>query len=272
MTGTLAIKFYKYFEIVKITYNNNTTYIGDTLGFGGLVAMRVWIFVQLYRLAFDTIGASQIGGLNLAQTIWILALAQCFHVSNRTRKIMKQIDYEVKTGNVANAMVKPYNYVLFYFYSCFGVIGGNLFVTVFFTILTSLLVVGSVPVGVIGITAGILLLFLGFVLNNLAILIVGMLGFWTESIDAYRWIYDKFLWILGGIFLPLTIFPDKIQTIVELLPFNHMFYGPARIMIDFSPAVFIKYLAIQVAWIIIFSIILNFVYRKGTKNLSINGG
>jgi hypothetical protein len=82
MTEIIQKKFLKYFEVFKIAYYNNITYIGDVLGIGGLVGVRIWIFSQLYKTAFTLSGTSVLGGLNLTETIWILALAQSFHVSN----------------------------------------------------------------------------------------------------------------------------------------------------------------------------------------------
>ncbi len=272
MTAALWPKFAKYFEIARITYHDSTAYIGDVLGMAGLIVVRVWIFSQLYTLAFRLSGDTVIGGLNVAQTIWILALSQSFHVSNRTRKIMKDIEYEVKNGNIAYSISKPYSYLWFNFSACMGVIGGHLFLTSLFGLIAAAVLVGMVSIQVPAVILGIILLVFGFVLNTLAILIIGLLSFWTEDISAYRWIYDKFLWILGGIFLPSSLFPDQYRRIIELLPFNQMFYAPARMIVEGNTALFLRNFSLQMFWIFIFALILTFIYRKGIKELSINAG
>ncbi len=268
----LQKKFRKYFEIARITYHDSTAYIGDVLGMAGLIAVRVLIFSQLYTLAFRLSGETVVGGLTLAQTIWILALTQSFHVSNRTRKIMKDIEYEVKNGNIAYSISKPYSYLWFNFSACMGVIGGHIVLTTLFGLLAAAFLVGVIKLHILAVILGLILLFFGFVMNTLAILIIGLLAFWTEDISAYRWIYDKFLWILGGIFLPSSLFPDQYRKIIELLPFNHMFYAPARMMVDGNTGVFLQNLLLQAFWIGVFALILTWIYRKGIKELSINAG
>lgn len=272
MTDALQLKFHKYFEIARIASRNNITYFGEVLGIGGLVAVRIWIFFQLYNTAFIISGLSVLGGLNLAETIWILALTQGFHVSNRTRVIMKAIEYEIKSGSVAYTMSKPYSYLLYNFFTCIGVAASNLLTSVLFGLLAAVLLVGTIKISLIGLMAGIFLLFFGVTLNTLAILIIGLSAFWAEDTSAFRWIYDKMLWIFGGIFLPFSVLPDKYRTVIELLPFNQMFYAPARMIVNFDPLVFYKNLAIQLVWIVFLSLLVRWMYKKGVKNLSMNAG
>ena len=126
MIAVLNLKFNKYFEVAKIAYFNNVTYMGDVLGIGGLVAIRIWIFSQLYQTAFKLSETSVLGGLTLTETIWILALAQSFHVSNRTRVIMKAIEYEIKSGSIAYTISKPYSYLLYNFFTFMALVVFNM--------------------------------------------------------------------------------------------------------------------------------------------------
>jgi ABC-2 type transport system permease protein len=272
MMAILQFKFWKYWEITKIAYFDNTAYIGDVLAVSGTVGMRVWIFSQLYANAFRLAGTTELGGLSLAQTLWILALSQGFHVSNRTRRAMKSIEYDIKGGNIVHMIGKPYNYALFNFFSCFGSIFGYLFIAVGIAVAVAIILTGPIKITLLGIAAGLILLFFGFILNSLFALIIGLLAFWTEDISAFRWIYDKLLWVLGGIFLPLSLFPDKIRALIEFLPFNHLFYGPARLIISFDAQLFWKYLLIQIVWVVVLSALIRVIYKRGMKGLSINGG
>ena len=106
----------------------------------------------------------------------------------------------------------------------------------------------------------------------LAVLIIGLSAFWAEDTSAFRWIYDKMLWIFGGIFLPFSILPDKYQSLIQLLPFNQMLYAPARMIVSFNIQEFYKNFVIQIVWIIILSLLVRWMYKKGTKNLSVNAG
>lgn len=270
--STAAIKTLKYFEIIKINYFNNTTYIVDVLGSAGLIMFRVWVFSQLYRVAFASQQASQIGGLTLTQTIWTLALTQSFFVSNRTRILVKQITNEVKNGTIAYTMNRPYSYVLFNFFGNFGVLGSRVITSTIMSGIVALILVGGIYFNIIGLIAGIILFLLGVSMNTLIALVMGLLAFWTEETSPYRWIYDKFNWLFGGVFIPLTVFPETLKKIAELLPFSQMFYHPALMIIKYNTSDFVKFLAIELGWIVILSLVVNFIYKRGIKNISVNGG
>lgn len=255
-----------------MAYRNSVAYFGEVLGIGGLVAVRIWIFYQLYNTAFIIAGVSVLGGLTLAETIWILALTQSFHVSNRTRAVMKAIEDEVKSGSIAYTISKPYSYLLYNYFTCMGIVASHLFTSVLFGLLVATLLVGTIQFSLIGLLAGAFLLFFGITLNTLAVLIIGLSAFWAEDTAPFRWIYDKMLWIFGGIFLPFSVLPDKYRTIIELLPFNQMFYAPARMIVSFNSHDFYKNLGIQIVWIVILSLLVRWMYKKGAENLSVNAG
>lgn len=269
---SFKLKFLKYFEIVKINYLNNTAYMLDVLGSAGLIMFRVWVFSQLYRVAFASQQASQIGGLTLGQTIWTLALTQSFFVSNRTRILVKQITNEVKNGTIAYTMNRPYNYILFSFFGNFGVLGSRVIISTILSGLVALILVGVINFNIIGLAAGIVLFLFGVCMNTLIALIMGLLAFWTEETSAYRWIYDKFNWLFGGVFIPLTVFPETLKKISEILPFSQMFYHPSLMIVKFNASDFVKFLLIELGWILALSLVANFVYGRGVKNISVNGG
>jgi ABC-2 type transport system permease protein len=185
---------------------------------------------------------------------------------------MKAIEFEIKSGSIAYTISKPYSYLLYNFFTCLGVAGSHIITTVLFGLLAAVVLVGTIKFSLIGILAGSILLLFGIMLNTLAILIIGLSAFWAEDTSAFRWIYDKMIWIFGGIFLPFTVLPDQYRNLIELLPFNQMFYSPARMIVSFDSHVFYKDLLIQITWVIILSLFARWMYKKGSENLSINAG
>lgn len=268
----LSKKLRKYFEIAKVSYFNQTAYIWDAVGIGLLVMFRVFILIQLYKIAFQVGGSATISGLDLKETMWVLGLTQSFYISNRLRLITKNMGDEIQSGTVAYNLTKPYSYILYNLSSHFGIIGANLFFALFFTSLVLWLGLGIFHVSIIALFAGILLVVIGYIINNLIGIIMGLSAFWIEDISAFRWIYDKILFILGGIFVPLTIFPDSIRAFIDYLPFSQIFFNPALIIVKYSPELFFKFLAIQIVWIILLSALAKLIFAKGSKMLAINGG
>ncbi len=272
MTGILKLKFFKYFEIAKVSYHSHSTYPIETLSIGLLAMFRIWVLIQLYSVAFRVSGSTQISGLDLKQTLWVLALTQSFYISNRIRILMKDMGYEIQSGSVAYSLSKPYSYPLYHLASNFGVIGSNLFFAIAFTSTIVWLTLGPIHFTLYGFLAGLTLLIFGYIINNLIGLVLGLSAFWVEDISAFRWIYDKLMSVLGGVFVPLTIFPDSIRTILQYLPFSQLFYNPAYIIVNYNGALFVKYFLTQMFWLVVFAVIVKVLTSRGSRLLAINGG
>jgi len=272
MTDVLRLKFFKYFEIAKISLNQGTAYIGDVFGMAGLIVFRIWLLSQLYTQAFLVVGAAQIGVLTLKETIWVLALTQIISSASRSRHMMRAIEHDIKSGSIAQTISRPYSYLLFNFSSMFGMVAAYILPTLILGVLVTIALVGTMAFPPTQLLVGGLLAILGFAVTSLIVLSIGLLAFWTEDVSAFRWIYDKFVYMFGGTMLPLTIFPDHIRSIIEFLPFNLMGYASARLMVSFDSALFIKYLLSQIFWIVVLSLLVRWMYSRAIKNLSINGG
>lgn len=49
--------------------------------------------------------------------------------------------------------------------------------------------------------------------------LIGLAAFLVEETNSFELIYQKAVFILGGMLLPLDMFPEWLQRIARLLPF-----------------------------------------------------
>ena len=68
------------------------------------------------------------------------------------------------------------------------------------------------------------------------------------------------------------MFPLIIQKILVYTPVYTTVYGPAKLALDFSYSTFSSVLVAQIIYVIVVSIICGLIFRKGVKNLNVNGG
>jgi ABC-2 type transport system permease protein len=78
--------------------------------------------------------------------------------------------------------------------------------------------------------------------------------------------------ILGGMLLPLEIFPPAVQPLLRILPFSSIVYGPARLFVHPDPAFLADLVVRQGAAIAIFALGVALVYRAAVKRIHANGG
>jgi ABC-2 type transport system permease protein len=101
---------------------------------------------------------------------------------------------------------------------------------------------------------------------------IGLLAFVTEDVSSFRLIYQKLVFILGGLMIPLDFLPEWLQGIARVLPFNLTTYAPAKLFVAFTWAQFWQIIPLQLLWLAIIGSGLWLQYRWATRRLDVNGG
>ncbi|MBI5220258.1 MAG: ABC-2 family transporter protein [Candidatus Liptonbacteria bacterium] len=261
----------KYLAVARVNYFTSVNYLVNVASRGLVVALRVWIFAQLYRATYNLSGEESIGGLTLPMVIWGLMLTQSFQSATRP-PVARLIEDEVKSGTLAYSLNKPVFYPLFHCAGYLGRILPNILFNLAVGGLAALILVGPINWTVGGFILGLWLLFFGYILDFLIFFIIGLLSFWIEDISAFIWIYSKAQLVLGGLILPISLFPEAIRKVAELTPFTQLYYGAARLMVQFDLPTFFRFFSVQLFWLLVFGLTAWFVFRKGLKQVAINGG
>jgi ABC-2 type transport system permease protein len=78
--------------------------------------------------------------------------------------------------------------------------------------------------------------------------------------------------ILGGMLLPLELFPDWLQSVARALPFGLVMYGPARLFVRPDTGFMVELIMKQAAFILVFAGAVFLVHRAAMRRLFANGG
>lgn len=260
----------KYLSISKITLTNSIVYFWSFLARNIFFILIMFIYLMLWKNIYGNSG-ELLGGLTLNQMIWYFAITEIITLS-RTDVHLK-INEDVKTGAIAYLLNKPYNYIGY----CFSYFLGEVFVK----LATNSLVAISISLIFVGPLEGFSILNLPFMLLSIAfgvlinffiIITLAISSFWIEENSAFFWIYSKLIFTLGGMLLPLELFPSWLQGISRILPFSFVTYVPAKMVVDFSYASFIQTIGVQAIYLGVFILIVTLLYRKGARRLNVNGG
>jgi len=264
-------KMFKYLSVAQISFSNSFVYLTNVFSHTFPIVIRVWIFVQLYEISFSANDISEVNGLTVAMTVWILAFTQSFHSSTRP-PISRTLNNEVRSGDLQYVISRPYSYIGFHYFSQLGRAFAFLLPLFVVSSATAWFFVGGIKLTFQGLGWGLVLLILGITLDFLMSFLIGIMAFWIEDSTSLTWIYHKAQLIFGGLLIPIGMFPEKIKGIAEILPFSQIYYGAASMMVAFDMQVFKRFLLIQMCWIVFFLILAIVTFRRGIKKVSINGG
>lgn len=263
-------KLYKYVEVSKITMSNSLVYFWNFLSKNLFFVFIMFIYLMLWKNIYGQKGGS-IGGLSLNKMIWYLIITELVTLSRTD--IHNQVNEDVKSGNIAYLLNKPYNYVLYCFSYFIGEIGIKLITNGIVGVTIGLIYVGQLngfnfyylPLILLSIIAGC-------IINFFIYIILALTSFWFEENSAFFWIYSKLIFTLGGMLVPIDLFPNWLKAIAKYLPFAYVTYVPAKLTVDFSIASFSGQFLIQIMYLAFFFIVAMSLYRKGARNLNVNGG
>jgi ABC-2 type transport system permease protein len=113
--------------------------------------------------------------------------------------------------------------------------------------------------------------FLGMLINTFIRMTISVLSFWIEDSMPFHWIYDKLILVVGMLF-PIEMFPIWLQPAIRFSPIYVVTYGPAKLIIDFNQAVFIRVVMVQLIYFTVTLLILLGLFQRGVKKLNVNGG
>jgi len=261
--------FRKYWSIFQITLINSLAYPGELVGRSLMIIPFMWIFHQLWKVTFNAAGADVIGGLTLRDMLWYLMLAETIELGRPP--LARTMSENVKDGSIAYILNKPYDFLLYQFSTAMGETIFRTIVNAFFGSLTVWFLIGppNHPEGfLIALPAVVGAWTLHFCVNAM----IGLSGFAVEDVSAFTWIYQKLVFIFGGMLIPLDFYPEWLQAIARALPFAGMIYGPSRLFVTPGPELFINVMSLQLTWILALTLLLVIVYRRGLTQLTVNGG
>ena len=261
----------KYLYIYKSEIMTNLQYAFDMLvGFIGYI-IHIFIFLNLWKYIYSD-SSQLINGYSMNQMIWYVIITELLWTSIGGRSLCRKICDDVRSGNIAYNINKPYSYVE---YSLFSHAGATtvrfIFVTILGMILGILFLKSFPSLNILEFLGVLFICSLSLVINMLLTISVGLLSFFIEDAYPFYWLYSKFILIIGTIF-PIEFFPKLLQPIIKYSPIYVICYGPAKLFVDFKLDMFLQILVFQIVYIIISFAICHLIYKKGVKRLNVNGG
>lgn len=254
----------KYYEIFKFNLktkiNFKANYIFSLLSF----AIHILIFNTLWDFILK---GKTILGYTKPELIWYIIIGEL--IVYTTAHNYRKISDMVKSGDIANMLTKPIDFVKYILAEEATCIVNILINIVFATVL------GVIMAGVIKLTLFQSFIFVistvfAIILWILIQVFIGLLAFITEENEAFYLIISKAMLLL--VLTPLEFFPSIMQNIFRFLPTTYIAYPPAKIFVHFDNTQNIQLIGGQIISLCFIITIIYFLSMKGVKNINVNGG
>lgn len=178
------------------------------------------------------------------------------------------VNRDIKMGDLSNHLVKPISYIIFRAFYALGRRLARISLTIIAVILLFLFFPNLVAYpsslnnwiwfGVILIVSWTLFFEVAFIMGELA--------FWLSQTWNFRGASEQVMTILGGFWIPLNLFPENIQAVLNLLPFRFLYYYPVQVFqgkVDLSQIY--REFTIEIFWVVLFGMFIKFLWDKGIE-------
>ncbi len=262
----------KYSAVAGVTTRTNLTYLADFFFRGVFLVVVMFVFFQLWRTTYGATNASRVGGLDLRQMIWYLALTEALVTS--FPRVNVTVDEQVKTGQLAYLLGRPHSYLVYLFAAYLGEMAVRFPVNLAVAGAIAWATVGPPPLDPAVLPALAASVLLGVTMNFTIAAAIGLGAFWLEDTASLYLLYSRFLMIAGGMLIPLDVFPDAVRRVALALPTQLMVYGPARLFVGQEAAAGGAWslLGRQALWVVILASGLAGLFRLGVKRVNVQGG
>lgn len=259
----------KYYFLGRMFFLEKYASVWDSAVAGLLIAVILFIFLNVWTTLYGSNASFE--GFSLTQIIWYLALTELIILSTGLERI-ETLGEEIRSGEIANALLKPLNFVgkevsslYSNFIYKFLLIGAIAFTTAY-------ILVGVIPFSLVSLIPILVVIFFAVTISLLLMIGIALLALWLEDVYALSWIYQKSLYILGGMILPLDFYPTWLKGILLHLPPSYMVYLPSKLFVHFSWSKFGEIVFGQLCWLAVSLVGVLLVYRWGVRKVSVYGG
>jgi ABC-2 type transport system permease protein len=238
-----------------------------TLARGGLNVLVLAIFWAFWRATpLDELGRPD---LTPERLIWYLAITEWLVFA--TGMPYREIEEDIRSGALATGLSRPIGYAAACLSQWCG--GAALRLPVFAVIGfgAALCLSGSVPLAPAMLLPGCCAAVLAVAMLHLCHLMIGLATTWTGSAAPLHWIWQKGLFVLGGLIIPLSLYPTPFRGFAERSPFAAMLSAPASLALDPSPGHTAAVLALQIAWLVVLAALAWLVDRAAIARLVARG-
>jgi ABC-2 type transport system permease protein len=227
-------------------------------------AIHIFVFNELWDYILQ---GKSIEGYSKSQLIWYIIIAEFIIYSYDTT--FRKIAQMVKQGDIANMLIKPVDMISYFIAeSSSNII--KVIVNAVFGVILGITFAGPINVSFSSLVFTIVACMIG-IFNGICLqILIGILAFFTEENKSFRLVIQKMIFFV--VFTPLEFYPSVIQKILSCLPTTYMVYAPAKIFTNFDMQLACKLIFYEIISFVFVYSLLRVLYRKGVKNINVNGG
>lgn len=262
-----------YWRLAQAGFRRQSAYLLAT--FAGLCANLTFGFIRsALLLAAVAASGGRMAGYDAGTMGAYVWLSQGLLGAVQLGTGSSEIGERVRNGDIAIDFLRPVDVQGAYLAGDLGRAAYSLIPRGLPSVLVGAATFGLVlPGSVLPYALGLLSVVLGVALSFLCFFITQILGFWVIETRGIRTFYMVVASFLGGLFVPIHLFPGWLAAIAHATPFPSILQAPVDVLSGRAVGTAaLQVLAVQVLWSVAVAVLGRVVLGAGRRALEVQGG
>jgi ABC-2 type transport system permease protein len=237
------------------------------LGRAGFLVVILFCFSRIWSLVF---AAGALSTHSQAELLWYIAITELVVLG--FPYIHTEMENDFKTGEMLVRLPQPVSYVGARFAEALGGTAVRIMVLAPVGLLAPVFLVDGYPLPPASLAIAFAVAAVALLFALLADAAIGICTVWIHDTSPVFWFWQKLAFVLGGLLLPLDVYPPWLRSIAEWTPFGAMLSGPGQLVFGGGVGEFALTLARLGGWTAIGCVLLLWLWRRGLRTLDAHGG
>lgn len=239
----------------------------------GLVGLSIFLITCLliFSHLWEFIAArNSAANLDPSKLLWFIAFNEWVFIS--LPDVHEEIAEDLKSGRIAYLITRPISYLGATFAEAMGAFTVNLIFLGVVGFTFTAWNTGGMPFTWDCLFLSLLFGFFSGALILLYYMGIGLSAIWLHEATPFYWIFEKFLFTLGGLMLPLSAYPYWLEKIASFTPFPVMLGQRSALVLDYGFGSALSIAFSLLFWGLFALGILKLTYSYALKQLNVEGG
>lgn len=256
----------KYIAFARLGFRQARAEPGELLGRALFFVLILGVFSSVWRAVAESGAAA---ARQPRELLWYLAVTEWILMS--APLIQFQIEDDIRRGDVAYQIARPASWLGARLAHGVGAMAVRAPVLLAVACTAAWGLAGA-PGKPLGLAIAIAFGLAAAVVITLFHVAIGIAAFWLGDVAPAYWIWQKLLFVLGGLLLPLQFYPAVFVRLARLTPFAAVLAAPASLATR-EPLMPVRVLApTLVLWASAGWLIARAAFDRAVRRLQVNGG
>ena len=252
----------KYCEVAKINFKGCIIWRFDILANLLLTVTKITFAYILWKAVFGE--NDVIGGFTFYSMLTYYVTGAFLSGADMSKKISTEICTRVISGTFSKYIIIPVNIQIYFMAQNFGRLIFYLLLNMIslFTWIFILQISFSFTNNMYYLGTAAVMALLGLIFMTEFQFFIGILSFKFLEISMFRIIVDNIMVFITGAAIPLSLLPEAVTAVMRFFPFYYIIYLPSMLAIGRNGNEALSGLIIIFAWVLVFFIINNLLYKR----------